>query len=145
MILRNLWRRGTRSLLTILGIAIGVAAVVGLGAMAQGIAGNYGGAMGLSNDLLVAQANTFDVVMSSLDETLGERIAAVPDVDNVEPGIFGWIAVGNTPYFLLYGYAPNSVSAAHYRIVEGKPVQGPRTIAIGRRAADGMELGIDDT
>ncbi|MGL4649114.1 MAG: ABC transporter permease, partial [Caldilineaceae bacterium] len=52
---------------------------------------------------------------------------------------------GNTPYFLLYGYAPNSVSAGHYRIVEGKPVQGPRTIAIGRRAADGMELGIDDT
>ena len=38
MVLRNLWRRGTRSLLTIIGIATGVAAVVALGAIANGIA-----------------------------------------------------------------------------------------------------------
>ncbi len=145
MVLNNLRRRGTRSLLTILGIAVGVAAVVALGAMAKGITANYGGALGLNNDLLVAQANTFDVVYSSLDETMGERIAAVPDVDNVDAGVFGWIAVGNMPYFLLYGYEPNSVAAEHYRIVEGGPVQVAHTVAIGRRAADAMNVGIDDT
>jgi len=145
MVLRNLWRRGTRSFLTILGIAIGVAAVVALGAMAKGLASNYSNAIGLSNDLIVAQANTFDVVISSLDETLGERIAAVPDVDNLDPGVFGWIAVGNTPYFLLFGYEPGSVAAAHYRIVEGKPVQASRQIVIGQRASDALSLGIDDT
>ncbi len=51
MVLKNLLRRATRSLLTIAGIAVGVAAVVALGAMAQGIAKNYTSAVGLSNDL----------------------------------------------------------------------------------------------
>ncbi len=145
MILKNLLRRATRSLLTVIGIAIGVAAVVALGAMAQGIAHNYGSAIGVSNDLLVTQANSYDVAFSNLDQDLGPRIQAVPDVTNVDPGVFGWIAVGNTPYFLVYGYAPGSVAMQHYRIVEGKPVTGPKQISIGRRAADALKKQVDDT
>ena len=34
---------------------------------------------------------------------------------------------------------------AHYRITEGKPVTGPRQIAIGRRAADSLKKGIGST
>ena len=63
MILKNLIRRPMRSLLTLLGIAIGVATVVSLGAMAQGMMKNYGSVVGLSNDLLVSQANAFDVAL----------------------------------------------------------------------------------
>ncbi|MCC6167870.1 MAG: ABC transporter permease [Caldilineaceae bacterium] len=145
MILNNLWRRATRSLLTVLGIAIGVAAAVALGAMAQGVGKNYGNALGLSNDLLITQANTYDVIFSSLDQDLDQRIRAIPDVTNVEPGVFSWIVVGDTPYFLIYGYPAGSVAMAHYRIVEGKPVTGPGQIAVGRRGADALGLGVDDT
>lgn len=144
MIVRNLWRRATRSLLTVLGIAVGVAAVVALSAMAQGIATNYIGAVGLSNDLLVTQANAYDVVFSSLDEAFGERIQAVPGVANVDAGIFGWINVDTMPYFLVFGYEPGSAAIQHYRLVEGKPVTGPRQIVIGRRAADALKRGVDD-
>ena len=144
MVLKNLLRRATRSLLTIAGIAVGVAAVVALGAMADGIAKNYTNAVGLSNDLLVTQANAYDVVFSSLDETYGERMAAVPGVESVEAGVFGWINVDNVPYFLIYGYEPGTVSMTHYRIVEGKPVTGPTQMALGRRAAESLKLGVDD-
>jgi len=144
MVLKNLLRRATRSLLTIAGIAIGVAAVVALGAMAQGIAKNYTSAVGLSNDLLVTQANAYDIVFSSLDETIGDRLRAVPGVENVEAGVFGWINVDSIPYFLVYGYEPGSVAAAHYRIVEGKPVTGAKQIALGRRGAEALKLGVDD-
>lgn len=144
MVLKNLLRRATRSLLTIAGIAVGVAAVVALGAMADGIAKNYTNAVGLSNDLLVTQANAYDVVFSSLDETYGERIAAVPGVDSVEAGVFGWINVDNVPYFLIYGYEPGTVAMTHYRIVEGKSVTGPTQMALGRRAAESLKLGVDD-
>jgi ABC-type antimicrobial peptide transport system permease subunit len=41
MIFKNLWRRKTRTLLTTLGIAIGVAAVVALSAFGEGIAGGF--------------------------------------------------------------------------------------------------------
>jgi ABC-type antimicrobial peptide transport system permease subunit len=145
MIVKNLWRRATRSILTILGIAVGVAAVVALGAMAAGISKNYGNVLGLSNDLLVTQSNSYDVLFSSLDETLADRIAAVPDVTAVEPGVFTWIAVEDSPYFLVYGYDPGTVAMDHYRIVEGKPVTGGSQIAIGRRAADALSMGVDDT
>lgn len=145
MVIKNLLRRAVRSLLTIAGIAVGVAAVVALGAIAQGIAKNYTNAVGLSNDLLVAQANAYDVVFSSLDETYGDRIAAVPGVESVEAGVFGWINVDNVPYFLIYGYEPGTVSMTHYRIVEGKPVTGPGQLALGRRAAESLKLGLDDT
>ncbi|OUC09814.1 hypothetical protein RY27_00565 [Litorilinea aerophila] len=131
--------------MTVLGIAIGVAAVVALGAMARGIAINYGNALGLSNDLLVTQANAYDVVFSNLDEDLGRRIAAIPDVTNVDPGVFTWIAVGDVPYFLIFGYEPNSVAMQHYRIVEGKPVMAAKEIAIGRRAADALKKQVGDT
>ena len=145
MILKNLLRRATRSLLTVIGIAIGVAAVVSLGAMAKGMAVNYGNVIGVSNDLLITQANSLDVAFSNLDQTLGPRIETVAGVTNVDGGVFGWIAVGDTPYFLVYGYEPGSVAMGHYRIVEGKPVTGPKQIAIGQRAADALKKRVDDT
>ena len=145
MILKNLMRRATRSLLTVIGIAIGVAAVVALGSMAKGIASNYGNALGVSNDLLITQANSYDAAFSNLDQDLGQRIQSIPDVTNVDPGVFGWIAVGNTPYFLVFGYDPGSVAMDHYRIVEGKPVTGPKQVAIGRRGADALDKQVEDT
>lgn len=145
IILHNLWRRFTRSFLTVLGIAVGVASVVSLGAMANGLASNYDGALGLSNDLLITQKNAYDVVFSNLDEALGDRIAAIADVSNIDPGVFTWIAFEETPYFLVYGYPLGSVAMERYRIVEGKPVTGANQIAIGRRGADALKKRVDDT
>ena len=104
MILKNLWRRPTRSLLTILGIAIGVAAVVALGAMAEGMVKSYGTAIGMSTDLLVIQANALDPLFSSLDEEMAQRIEAVPGVEAVDPGVYTWIATDEMPFFLIFGY-----------------------------------------
>ena len=145
MILKNLWRRGTRSLLTLIGIATGVAAVVALGSIGNGIANNYGGALGLNNELIVNQAGAIDVLMGGLDEKLGERIAGIPDVTNVDPGVFGFISVEGSSFFLIYGYPPTSAATRHYRIVEGKPAVADGQVVLGRSAATDMRLGIDDT
>ena len=69
---------------------------------------------------------------------------AIPGVNNVEAGIFGWINLDQSPYFLIFGYAPNSVAMQHYRIVAGKPVTGPRQIVIGRRGAEALDKKIDE-
>ena len=131
MIVKNLVRRPMRTLLTLLGIAIGVAAVVALGAMAQGMVVNYGSAIGVSNDLLVIQANALDPLFSALDDTFETRIQAIPGVENVDPGVYAWIATDEMPFFLVYGYQPHSPAMGHYRIVEGKPVTGPTAIDDG--------------
>ncbi len=145
MVFRNLLRRPMRSLLTLLGIAIGVAAVVSLGAMARGMVANYGSAIGTNNDLLIIQANAFDPLFSSLDDDLGPRIQAAPGVENVDPGVYAWIATDEMPFFLVFGYPPGSKAMAHYRIVVGKPVTGPRQMALGGRAAATLKKGVDDT
>ena len=142
--LRNLWRRPVRTILTMLGIAIGVAAVVSLGAMAEGFMRNYNTAVGLNSDILVSQANAYDVLFSVVDESFKERIQAVPDVETVEPGVYTWIATEQMPFFLLFGYEPGSAALRHYRIVEGKPVTVPKQIAIGRRAADALNKRVGD-
>ena len=144
MILRNLVRRPLRTLLTLLGIAIGVAAVVSLGAMAKGMVENYSSSIGLSNDLLIIQANAFDPIFSSLDDDLSARIHAVPEVENVDPGVYAWIATDDLPFFLVFGYQPGSKAMGHYRIVEGKPVTTARQIALGRRAAESLKLEVGE-
>lgn len=145
MVFKNLWRRKIRSLLTILGIAIGVAAVVAMGAVAQGMIQNYGGIIKTSNDLLVSQANAYDTMLSTLDEDVGLRLQSLPGVQNVDPGFFTFVATEDLPIFLLFGYDPDTVAIQHYRVVEGKPLTGPKQMVIGRRAAETLKKGLDDT
>jgi len=80
MILRNLLRRKTRTLLTTFGIAVGVAAVVALGALAEGFIEGYSAISGGSGaDLLVVQDEALDVVFSAVDESVKPAL--------VHPGI----------------------------------------------------------
>jgi putative ABC transport system permease protein len=66
-------------------------------------------------------------------------------VEKVEPGIYTWIAAEGMPFFLLFGYEPDSVAVEHYRIVAGKPLTGKRQIVLGRQAAESLRKGVDDT
>ena len=146
MILKNLWRRATRSILTLLGIAIGVAAVVALGAVAKGFTANYGTAVGGGdNDLLITQADALDPVFSKLDDTVGQRLQAIPGVERVEPGVYTWVSTDDLPFLLIFGYEPGSVAAAHYRLVEGAPVKGPGQIVLGQRAVEALKKGLGDS
>ncbi|MYH63880.1 MAG: ABC transporter permease, partial [Caldilineaceae bacterium SB0675_bin_29] len=145
MILKNLTRRSVRSGLTLLGIAIGVAAVVALGSIAEGISSNFAMVVGgSSNDLLITQAEAMDPAFSSLDETVGERLLAVPGVERVEPGVYTWVTTPGLPFFLLFGYEIGSTAMDHYRIVEGKPVSGPGQMVIGRRATESIDISVGD-
>ena len=145
MILKNLTRRSVRSGLTLLGIAIGVAAVVALGSIAEGISSNFALVVGgSSNDLLITQAEAMDPAFSSLDDSVGERLNAVPGVERVEPGVYTWVTTPGLPFFLLFGYEIGSTAMDHYRIVEGKPLSGPGQIVIGRRATESIDISVGE-
>jgi ABC-type antimicrobial peptide transport system permease subunit len=146
MIFKNLLRRKARSGLTILGIAVGVAAVVTMGALAQGFLTGYGGFMEHSGaDLLVTQADAVDITLSVVDEQVGQRIAALPLVRSVSGVIFGITTMEKLPYFVLLGYDPDAVAIRHYKIVEGKPLSYSREIIIGVQAAKNLKKRVGDT
>lgn len=143
MVWKSLWRRRVRSLLTMLGVSIGVAAVVVLGAMAEGLAQGYAGMTG-DTDLLVMQANVYDITLSALDEDLGPRIAQLPGVRSVSGVVVGLVALEKVPYFFVSGHDPEGVSIRHFRIVQGNRLMRPGQMLLGRQAATNLKKSIGD-
>ena len=144
MIWRNLWRRRARSLLTILGIAIGVAAVIALGAMADGIAEGYAAFAGGSGaDLLVTQADAVDLTVSSVDEQVGQRILQLAGVRDVSGVIFNVVQLEGIPYFSVGGYDPHGVAIQHFKIIQGDSLAGEKQLLLGRHAAANVHLHVD--
>ena len=71
MIFKNLWRRKMRTLLTMIGIALGVAAVVALSAFGAGMASGFGSiSSSASADLTVAQKEALLIMMGTIDEAI---------------------------------------------------------------------------
>jgi ABC-type antimicrobial peptide transport system permease subunit len=146
MIFRNLWRRKARSLLTMLGIAIGVAAVIALGAMAEGVAEGYAGFGGGSGaDLLVTQADSYDLSLSNVDEAIGQRIAQLGEVRSVSGVMFNVVQMEGIPYFIVGGYAPDEVAIQHYKIVKGQALSGDKQAILGSLAAKNLKKSVGDT
>ena len=84
MIWKNITRRKGRTFLTVLGIALGVAAIVGLGALAEGMEAGYSSMLsGSQADLVISQPNSFDISLSSVEETVGPRLRVMPEVSAV--------------------------------------------------------------
>ena len=146
MIWRNMWRRKARSFLTMLGIAIGVAAVIALSAMAEGIAEGYAAfAGGSGGDLLVMQGDTVDLSVSSVDQHVGERIAQLAAVEHVSGIIFNIVPLEGIPYFSVGGYDPNQVAIQRFKIVEGESLSGDKQVMLGRQSASNLKKSVGDT
>ena len=80
-ILKNLTRRKTRTLLTTAGIAIGVAMIVALGAMGEGLRTGYLTMFsGSGADLTIMQKGAYDITISSVPEEVVQQIAQMPEI-----------------------------------------------------------------
>jgi ABC-type antimicrobial peptide transport system permease subunit len=151
MILKNLFRRKGRTLLTLFGISIGVAAIIALGAMAAGMREGYSAmATGSEADLVLTQESAMDVTMGGLDESVGDQLLGWPEVDEVDGALVGNVQAEDSPYFYIFGYDPEGFAITHFRIVEGQTLEEAKRVRgkpllLGRSAADSMEKGVGDT
>ena len=90
MILKNLFRRKGRTLLTLVGIAIGVAAIIALGAMAEGMRAGYTSmARGSQADLVLSQAEAMDVTLSGIEESVADLLEGWSEVAEVDGMLMG--------------------------------------------------------
>src|SRR4030067_1361326 len=98
VIIKSRFRRKIRTLLTILGIAIGVAAIVSLGAMADGLDSGYSAMLqGSKADLVLRQPNANDISYNSIDEDLREQLLAAPEGQQVSPMLQGFTVAQGEP------------------------------------------------
>lgn len=151
VILKSLLRRKTRTLLTMAGVAIGVAAIVALGAMAEGLVEGYstlGGGSGA--DLLVTQADSIDIAFSAVDEEVGTTLANLAGVEEVSSMIYTFAATEGMPYFIVFGYEPDGFAIEHFKIVEGEGLSeraarhGGQPLILGRATADDLDKEVGD-
>jgi ABC-type antimicrobial peptide transport system permease subunit len=126
MIFKNLLRRKGRTLLTVLGISIGVAAIVALGALADGIQAGYDSFLtGSKADLVLSQAEAMDVSLSSIDESVVQELSSMSEVSAVSPMIQGMAQTEGVPYFFIYGYPTDSFSLGRYQVIDGVSLDDP--------------------
>jgi len=146
MIVRNLLRRRTRSALTVLGVALGVAAIVALTAVGAGMASGFGDLFGSSDaDLTLSQADAYDLFLSSVDESIGEEVRRLPQVASVAGIIYSGARLEAVPFFLVFGYEPGAAAVSHYKMTEGRPLARDREIIIGRGAATNLAKQVGDS
>jgi ABC-type antimicrobial peptide transport system permease subunit len=142
---RNLWRQRTRTILTMLGIGVSIAAIVALGAFARGMTETMNDMWRASQtDLFALQAGV-DADFSAIDERDGARIAARSDVEGVAGLIWTAVNTDEMSFLMVFGYHPREYAIRHFRIVEGEPLAARHQVIVGKQAAEQMGLRVGDT
>ena len=153
MIFKNLFRRKGRTLLTVLGIAIGVAAIVALGALADGLQAGYDSFLtGNQADLVLSQPDAFDISMSAVDEKIGTEIANMSEVSAVSGMLQGLVQTESVPFFFVFGYPDDSFMLSRFQIVDGVSLDSREAqqahgtpVILGGSAADTLDKVPGDT
>jgi len=153
LFIKNLLRRKIRTLLTIFGISIGVAAIIALGAMADGLEAGYTSILtGSKADLIISQPNAFDPSYSAIDESIVAELDSMPEVSEISGMIQGFTNAEGEPFIFMFGYPQDSFVLGRYIILEGEGL-GPRQshtthgkpLVLGKAAAEVMEKKVGDT
>ena len=150
MVFRNLLRRKGRTILTLVGIAIGVAAIVALGAVAQGLRAGFSSmTQGSQADLVLSQAEALTALTSSIEESVAEEMRTWPEVAELDGMLFGNAILDGSSYLFFFGHDPEGFSITHYRIIEGQALADTRgvrgkPVILGRQAAQNMEKQVGD-
>src|SRR4051812_44097285 len=122
IILRNLLRRKARTALTVIGLAIGIAAVVALLGIAWGFERSFLDiyrAKGI--DLIVVRAGVSNGLSSSLRQDLLDRLRRIPGVRATAASLIDAVSFeeANIVSVLINGWEPGSVLFRGIRLLEG--------------------------
>lgn len=155
ILLKNLFRRRTRSLLTVFGLAVAVAAMVALVGVASRFEQSYYELYDrMKVDLVVQEGGGSQMLNRSIKESLGKEIEALPGVSRAAGGLVDTVAFEDYDLFMVVvnGWAPGSSLFEHVKIVEGetfKPEQADQDVVllgkvlaanIGKKVGDTVEM-----
>ncbi len=146
---KNLLRRPFRSVLTMMGIALAVGAMVALVGISNGFVESFIQLyQGRGVDLVVVRAGVSERLTSALEESLGDKIRALPGVRDVA-GIM--TDVVSFPDLNLYGvpilgWKPGTFLLDNLKFVSGRPLtaQDGRVVMLGSVLAKNMGKQVGD-
>lgn len=145
LILTDLRRHLARTVLTGLGIAVGVATIVALLALSAGIDRSAAGLVNLGGaELGMFQGGVGELTASSLPATLAPRVRAQRGVDDATPIAVATGELPDRPSFLLFGVVPGSFVFRSLVFVAGRGIRGPGEAVVGDAAASRLGLDVGD-
>jgi ABC-type antimicrobial peptide transport system permease subunit len=160
MLLRNMLRRPTRSLLTLLGIAVGIAAIVTLVALSRGLAESYTEVTSRTRaDVTiqaVQEAGQAITLGTAFDEAWLHDLRRLPEVKSASGMLYSLARVPGSPFFIVFGYEPDQPGIKQFRIIEGvslsevhgrwaERARGGKAMILGSVAANKLKRGVGDT
>ncbi len=144
MTIQNLWRRKPRTFLTLIMISITIGAILTINTM-LGSADHIFGSFFEGAEIAARQADVANLILSVVDEGIGDKIAALPEVKSVSGIFFSVMMSEETGIFIIQGYAPREQAILSFNVVEGNRISGSGQMMIGRQLANTMNLGPGDT
>jgi putative ABC transport system permease protein len=148
MALKNVLRRPGRSLLTILGVAIGIAAVVTLASIAWGFERSWTSAYhARGGDLLVGKLTTRRPLPTPFPEAIGADLKKLPQVEEAVGVLTDLISIEDASTIIVLGWEPKSFLWQHLNLIEGRwPADDDeRAVALGSIASAMLNKSVGDT
>ena len=141
LVLGTLRRRPTRALLSALGTAVGVATIVALLGVTNGLKQTAGGLVRLgAGDVGLFQKNVSDPTASVLPTSLTARLKRVAGVADATPIQLLVEAVPRDPAAIVFGVEPQGFVAQRLVFVRGTPARAAGQAAVGDRLAGRLKL-----
>ncbi len=152
-VLKNLFRRKVRSLLTVVGAAVAIGAVVALVGLSNGFEESFASVFQARGvDLLVAVKGQAFQYTGGIDESVGERIRRVPGVHAVGPTLIDLISIQdplrdvNLISVPIMGWTPDSFAFAHLKVTDGRRLEADdhNAAMLGIELARNLKQGVGD-
>lgn len=148
LVLKNLMRRRSRSVLTVIGIAIGIAAVVAFTSLAWGFESSLANVFkARGTDLIVTKANARSAIPPAFPDSAKDDLLALPHVQRVAGVLCEIFSVEIAPTVIVAGWEHDTPGWDHLKLVKGswlaKDVK--KQVILGALAAESLEKTIGDT
>lgn len=148
LIVSNLLRQKIRTGLTVLGMSIGVTAVVALGILTHSAIKSTAELLTAGgSDFSIGRAGSADLTFSILTDQDVAKVEAYDQVDHVTPVLLAFAKVGSNPYFAQFGIRPEDLAFFVVPIKEGSTLEPGATddVMLGKDAASDLSAGIGET
>jgi putative ABC transport system permease protein len=146
LILKNVMRQKARTILTLVGISIGIATIVTLGMVSDGMKKSMGSMMEVGEvDFMLGQAGASDTMFSNIDESLLSEVRSEPGIARVDGIILNTTQVAGNSFFMVFGATRDYAELEGSVMLEGRLFEpGTDEIVLGRQGAGTINRKVGD-
>lgn len=147
LVVKNPFRSKTRTILAVIGIAIGIATIVALGIITDGLKSSTEETLKSGgSDFMVVEANVSDMMFSSIEDERVDDLKNTAGVEDAVGVLIGIYPVENNPYFAVMGIKGDKLSLGGITLTSGQSFsEGKNEIILGKAASQKLDKTVGDT